>query len=206
VRLVTGDEPDPGTATDELASFRSATSLRSAVLEVEKHVNGDGWDQPGRLFALVATAELLRAEPDLADQLGLDAPDSADGLTPVEQEVDAEHASAVESLLPQIGWPDSVAGAAVVLERVVLPPEAEDAVPAAADEASEFAAAHPRREDVRIVVGALRSGDVHCVIRMRSHDDDQQLLQGEDLVPGLAAALRETFEAGSDAETGDQRE
>ena len=48
---------------------------------------------------------------------------------------------------------------------------------------------------MRIVAGVLRSGESHSVLRLRSHDDDEHLVHGYDLVPGLVAALRETLEA-----------
>lgn len=175
--------------------------LRQAVTEVEHHVAEAGWDQPGRLFALVPTAELLEAEPQLAAQLGLGAGDAVPaGLTPVEQEVDAGPGS-LEALLPRIGWPESVVGTIAVVERVVLPPEAEDAVPDDADEAVTYAANHPDREDVRIVVGVLRGGETHCVLRLRSHDDEQQLVHGPDLVPSLLSALRGTLDEASGSTT-----
>src|SRR5215213_3638876 len=41
------------------------------VGEVEEHVAEAGWDQPPHLFALVDTAQLLRAEPQLATTMGL---------------------------------------------------------------------------------------------------------------------------------------
>ena len=44
-------------------------ALVAALLEVERHVGRLGWDQPARLFALVPTAELLAAEPSLAEHL-----------------------------------------------------------------------------------------------------------------------------------------
>jgi hypothetical protein len=81
-----------------------------------------------------------------------------------------------------------------VVERVVLPPEAEAEVPDDASAAATYAADHPDRDDVRIVVGVLRTGQAHCVLRMRSHDDDNALIHGPDLVPGLVSALRETLE------------
>ena len=43
----------------------------------------------------------------------------------------------------------------------------------------------------RIVVGVLREGDKHGLMRLQSNPDD--LLGGEDLVPGLADALLHTF-------------
>ena len=46
-------------------------ALISVVGEVEGHVAEAGWDQPAQLFALVDTEELLRAEPQLAESMGL---------------------------------------------------------------------------------------------------------------------------------------
>lgn len=167
--------------------------LRVAVVEVEQHASGSGWDQPARLFALVPTVELAAAEPELAAELGI-----SDGtnplLTPVEQELDDQHQS-LEELLGQISWPESVVGVLAVLERVVLPPEVEASVPVDPMEAVEFAAGHAAREDVRIAVGVLRSGQAHCVLRMRSHDSDDALIHGSDVVPALVEALRETLVA-----------
>ena len=39
-------------------------ALAAAVLEIESHIAEGGWDQPGRLYALVDTAALVRREPD----------------------------------------------------------------------------------------------------------------------------------------------
>lgn len=177
-----------------------AVSLRGAVVEVEHYVGDDGWDQPGRLFALVPTAELVEAEPDIALELGVHG-GSAEALTPVEQEID-ENAATLEELLGKIGWPSAVVGVVAAVERVVLPPEAEDEVPGDFDRAVSYAAAHPAREDVRIVAGVLRSGYAHCVLRLRSHDDDDNLVHGPDLVPRLVAALHETLDQAVDDETG----
>jgi len=169
-----------------------ALGLRVAVVEVERHASDAGWDQPPRLFALVKTTELALAEPTLAAELGI-SDGTADLFTPVEQELD-EQADALEELLGRITWPESVAGAMAVVERLVLPPEAEDAVPDDAAEAAAYAAAHDERQDVRIAAGVLRTGEAHCVLRMRAHDRDDALVHGPDVVPGLVAALRETLE------------
>jgi hypothetical protein len=168
-------------------------ALRAAVVEVEQHASGSGWDQPARLFALVPTLELAAAEPELAAQLGIND-GSHPPLTPVEQELDDVQQS-LEQLLGQIVWPETVVGALAVLERVVLPPEAEAAVPADPEEAARYAAGHAAREDVRIAVGVLRSGESHCVIRMRSHDRDDELIHGAAVVPDLVEVLRETLVA-----------
>lgn len=162
-------------------------ALADAVREIEAHVAQSGWDQPARLFALVETADLLDREPDLADQVG-----AAEGLTPVEQELDAEQP--LEDLLGQIAWPEQVSGCAAVVERLVLPPDADGRVPTDSVEAEEYAREHPERQEIRLVAGALRGGATYCVLRLRAHDDDASVLTGEDLVPALLELLRETLE------------
>lgn len=190
------DESSPETSSADTAS--PGVSLRAAVTEVEHYVSDDGWDQPGRLFALVPTAELVEAEPDLAIELGVHA-SSYQALTPVEQEID-QNVRSLEELLSRIAWPSSVVGVVAVVERVVLPPAAEQELPPEDDLAAAFAAEHPAREDVRLAVGVLRTGEAHCVLRLRSHDDDEHLVHGPDLVPRLLFALRETLEAADDDE------
>ena len=96
-----------------------AGALADVVREVEAHAARSGWDQPAQLFALVETADLVEREPHLAEVLGVETP--ADGLTPVEQETTSE---SLEELLSTILWPPEVAGCAVVLEAMTVPPEA----------------------------------------------------------------------------------
>lgn len=173
-----------------------ARALRIAVVEVEAQASDSGWDQPSRLFALVRTAELAAAEPELAAELGLHD-NSSQLLTAVEQELDQEtgqHTGLLEEMLARITWPEAVEGALAVVERVVLPPEVEAQVPDDPDAATQFAIGHDRREDVRIAAGVLRTGESHCVLRLRSHDSDEALVHGHDVVPGLVEALRETLE------------
>ncbi len=169
----------------------SALGLRRAVVEAEGHASEAGWDQPGRLFALVLTAELAEAEPELAAELGA-SDGTASLFTLVEQELE-DQAESLEELLGRISWPETVAGTLAVVERVVLPPEVEDDVPDDPEAAAQFAAEHPQREDVRIAVAVLRTGETHCVVRMRAHDSDDALLHGTDIVPTLVLALRETL-------------
>ena len=161
--------------------------LAAAVREIEAHVAQSGWDQPARLFALVETQDLLAREPDLADQVG-----EADGFTPVEQELDAEQP--LEDLLGRIAWPEQVSGCAAVIERLVLPPDADGRVPTDSLEADEYAREHPDRQEIRLVAGALRGGATYCALRLRAHDDDASVLTGDDLVPALLELLRETLE------------
>lgn len=167
------------------------SALVRAVAEIEQHVRADGWDQPPRLYALAPTAELVEREPDLATQLGLD-PEAplGDSLTPVEQDV-ADRA--IEDLLPTITWPDTVRGCVLALERIVLPPGAEESMPDDEAMASMWAQQHPARSDVRIVVGVLRDGSRATALRVRGHEDADDLVQGAELSPELGDALAETF-------------
>lgn len=166
--------------------------LYDVVRELEAYASSSGWDQPERLFALAETAELARREPDLAAALGLEAgvPDGA--FTPIEQELPA--GQPLEDVLAQIAWPPEVVGVAVIAERLVLPPTADDAVPDDPGAAQEFAAQHPDRQEVRMVAAALRTGESACALRLRSHDADDLVLAGPDLVPTLVLQLHATLD------------
>lgn len=169
--------------------------LATAVRELERHAAGEGWDRPARLFALVPTAELVAQEPDLADALGLgdDAEQPEPGaLTPVEQELPPDQQ--LESVLESIMWPPAVSGCAAVVERLVLPPAVDDEIPEDAAEAQEFAAAHPDRQEVRLVAAATRAGASYCALRLRAHDEDESVVEGADLVPALLELLRSTLD------------
>jgi hypothetical protein len=166
-------------------------ALARAVVEIERHVRADGWDQQARLYALAPTADLASREPALAAQLGIAGDDHVvDSLTPIEQDVAGR---SVEDLLLTIAWPDTVSGCAVALERIVLPPGAEDDMPADDAEATAWAQRHPDRSDVRVVVGVLRDGSRAAVLRVRGHEDDADLITGAELAPELGDALADTF-------------
>jgi hypothetical protein len=165
--------------------------LVELVREVEKHVAAEGWDQNPRMFALARTAELVALEPALAEALGAAAHDP-DSMTPIEQEVPLDDRP-LDDVLATTMWPDEVAGAALVLERLVLPPTAEQALPDDPEALDAAVAAHPERQDVRMAVVVTRDGRRMCAIRVRGHDDDLQVLIGPDLVPRLADALAATL-------------
>ena len=161
--------------------------LIASLMDVERHVSSAGWDQPARLFALVTTATLLEVEPHLRGRVPEAMPDA---LTAIEQ--DEFHATEdVVERLAGIFWPETVEGCALAMERAFLPPEYEDQIPDDPQEAAKFVAKHPAKTDVRMVVGVLRDGTHHGLARLTSNPDD--LLGGEDLVPGLTAALLDTF-------------
>jgi hypothetical protein len=154
-------------------SLGDSGALAAVVREIDRHVAGAGWDRPPRIYALVATAELLAAEPALASTLGrdIDADSGARAsLTPVEQD-DLPYEGSIGDALAQIEWPPTVAGCALVLETV-----------------TEGGA------EGRLTVAVLRSGARAAVLRWRAYDSDASVLVGPDLAPGLAEALAITLE------------
>jgi hypothetical protein len=167
------------------------TRLDQLALDIERQVASSGWDQAAQLFALVETADLLRREPQLAADLGLrdDVPGS---LTPVDQGELPDHGS-LDELLGGIVWPAEVLGTAVAVERLMVPPAVEHDMPQDESDALLWLAAHPERQEVRIVVAVLRDGSRASALRMRAHDHEQSVLTGADLVPGLADALSATL-------------
>jgi hypothetical protein len=125
--------------------------------------------------------------------MGLDDSSAAGSMTPVEQELLAPGRT-LEEALGSISWPPGVAGCAAVVERLVLPPGADEQIPDDPKSAEEFAREHPDRQEVRIVAGATRAGATYCALRLKAHDDDQSVVGGADLVPGLLALLSATLE------------
>jgi hypothetical protein len=185
----------------------STDALSRAVIEIERHVSSGGWDQPAQLFALVPTVELLRAEPQLAAELG--AEDASQPLTPVAQGelpggMDDEN---LADALARIEWPDGVSGCALAVERIVLPAAAEAGLPddGADIEIARLAGSDPRRHEVRMVAAVLRDGDRFGAVRLRTHDEDTAVLTGTDLVPTLCEVLSLTFEPAADGK-GDNEE
>jgi hypothetical protein len=174
-----------------------AQDLLAAALDIERHVASQGWDQPTLLFALVPT-DLIRAEqPALATQLGVAVGGPA--LTTFEQPAPPDDED-LDVFLARIEWPSQIVGAALVVERIVLPPEAEATI-ADRPDAAAVAREHPAAQDMRIVVAVTKDGQQMSVLRLRGAagedgspgDADDSVLTGTDLVPGLAEALLATF-------------
>jgi hypothetical protein len=174
----------------------ASSPLTRAVLEIDEYTSGLGWDQPARLFALVDTAQLRTEEPGLADQLGLGEETTAGALTPIEQD-ELPAGAPLDEFLATIAWPDVIAGCAMTVERLMLPPTAEEAIPEGLDEAAlaKWVASHPERQEVRMTVAVLRNGARESAVRLREKDSAAEVLTGAGLVPGLADALAATFEA-----------
>lgn len=178
---------------DPTGDLEADPRLIEVVWELERHAATEGWDRPARLYALVDAATFAAQQQELAEQMGLTAPESVGTLVPIEQDqVDPSHE--VEQVLTGIGWPVEVSGCAVVVERLVLPPEVDAEIPADPQEALLFAAGHPAREEVRITAAAMRDGATYCCLRMRSHDEEASVLTGVDLVPELLELVAATLE------------
>ncbi len=186
------DDQQPVPA-DDTAALRA---LDQVMREIESHVASAGWDGPVRVYALVRTAAAVEAEPSLAGQLPPEALVAArlepDHLTAVEQD-GLPKTEDLETLLASLSWPDTVHGAAVVVERIVLPSAAEAGIPPDPDAALAYLMSHPDRQDVRLAVGALRDGPAWCLLRARANDDDAAVAGGPDLVPGLVEAVAATL-------------
>jgi hypothetical protein len=183
--------------TPEEGAPLAATPLTRAVLEIDSYAAGLGWDQPARLFALVDTDHLRAHEPGLADQLGL-GDETSGGLTPIEQD-ELPPGTPLDEFLATIAWPDVIAGCALTVERLMLPPSAETSMPKEIDEADDAALAawvarHPERQEVRMTVAVLRDGARESAVRLREKDSPTEVLTGPELVPGLADALSATFD------------
>ncbi len=179
---------DGGAPADDAA-------LVAVLLEIERHVGADGWDQPPRLFALVSRAEFAATDPALAAELGLTDPAGGpeappDALTAVEQDEFTPNRELTEELA-EISWPPTVAGCALSLVRTFLPASAEGEIPDEPGAAAAYVAAHPDAEEIRVVVGVDRAGHRHGVARLASQPGE--LLAAEDLIPGLAVVLAHTL-------------
>ena len=185
--------PEPELSPELTQDLDVDPALATAVLEIEAHIAAGGWDQPARLYALVDTAQLVKREPALASAMGLDSSSAQGSLTAIEQD-QLSPDRPLESVLESIVWPANVAGCAAVVERLVLPPDADADIPEDPNRAEEFAREHPDRQEVRIVAGVTRTGSTYCALRLRAHDDGQSVVGGSDVVPGLLALLGATLE------------
>lgn len=169
-------------------------ALREVIDEIEIGAASVGWDRPPSLYALVPTSELLQT-PGLPDDVAQSLREAWDG--------DPNHLSAIlqeslgqdtlEEMLPRLVWPDSVYGAAITVERVIVPPQVEAEAPSDPEEALEFISGHPLAADVRIVVGVTRAGHSWCEVRTKKYDERASVGKGVNLVPSLVEGLEMGF-------------
>ena len=181
--------------TVEMMPSARQIALANVVVDIEKGAALVGWDHAPSIYALVPTAMLL-ADPnlpsDIADQLRSGWDGSEDHLSAIIQE--DLNTDDVEQVLAHLAWPEAVPGAAITVERIVVPPEVEDEAPEDPEEALEFISNHPSRTDVRLAVGVMRTGESWCALRTRPFDSDDKVGQGSALVPALVEALRASLE------------
>jgi hypothetical protein len=176
-----------------MAIPESADALVAALLELDRYVGRDGWDQPPRLFALVLTDVLAAAEPALSRELGLrttEAGGPPNALTAIEQD-EFRSSGDLTGDLAAVEWPETVSGCALTTVRTFLPAAYEADLPTESAAAAAAVAAHPQRQEIRVVVGVDRAGNRHGVGRLASRPEE--LLGAPDLVPGLASALAHTL-------------
>ena len=114
-------------------------------------------------------------------------------LTPIEQ-VEIPDIEDVENLLAHLAWPDSIVGAVLSAERLVVPSSVEETAPADPEAQIEYYRNHPDRDEVRIVVGVIRNGISWCALRARSADEDNMVHGSTNAVPNLVTALLTTFD------------
>lgn len=205
------DDATQSTPTPELSDAdRGATpgheradlppaDLLQVAQETEQHVAADGWDQRERVFALVPTADLVAAEPSLAEALA-----GAGRYSSIEQEL--PEGVELEEYLGRLAWPRSVTGCALAVERLRAAPAdegqtADEAGGTASgdgpdDTASEGGAddTAPGTEPVRLVVVATREGERFTLVRFAAHDSDDAVAVGAEVGTDLQAALATTLE------------
>ncbi|QWW19148.1 hypothetical protein I6B53_08550 [Schaalia sp. 19OD2882] len=177
--------------SQDLTPTARQVALANVVVDIERTAARVGWDHAPTLYALVPTGRLLD-QPGLPEDLAAQLRGSWDGgedhLSAIVQEDLPEED--LEEILGHLAWPDEVAGAALTVERVVVPPEVEAQAPSDPEAALDYIASHPEATDVRLAVGVLRSGESWSAVRSRSHDSDDKVGQGSRLVPGLVEALQ----------------
>lgn len=161
------------------------SALKETVLEIERECAKAGWTRGIVLYALVPTADVIESAPEMAEALAEKSPTS---LTAIEQE-DVELTGTIEDFLGTISWSAEVFGAALVLERLIVNEEPPGEL---SEEAlAEWVIEHG--QEVRMVVGVLRDGSQECAMRMRAYDDENAIMAGPELLPGMAEALALTF-------------
>ena len=124
---------------NELTPTADQLALAHVVLDIEKAALLVGWDHAPSLYALVHTATLLD-QPDLPEELKDALRQEWDGTDThlnaiIQEDFQGED---LEEMLAHLAWPPSVVGAALSLERVIVPPEVEAQAPEDPDEALAF--------------------------------------------------------------------
>lgn len=155
--------------------------LTRSALETEAYVATEGWGQAPRLFSLARNGDLLRREPALRAVLG-DIDENE--YSAVEQD-DALATGELDEALGHLTWPADVDGVALAIERVIMAPDP--------DAARVGQLQQDNREDVRLLVAALRNGEIITLVRRKKEDDNDKVAIGTNIAPGLVDALKATL-------------
>lgn len=180
----------PPQRRDQVEETPEQAALRRVIDELEIGTSKVGWDRPPALYALVRTGELLKT-PGLPEDIATSLRNEWDGsehhLSAVAQDTPPQ--DDLEELLPKIAWPETVVGAALSVERIILPDEADADAPEDPAEAASYAENHPARTDIRVVVGVDRAKNSWCEVRARTFDQRENVGRGARLVPILVDGL-----------------
>lgn len=168
-------------------SHLSQQALNKAMTEAVDFIHAEGWDTPPTLFALVPTSLLIDALPET---------DAASPLTLVVQDsLPANLGAGSEELgdyISRLAWPEDVAG--VILAQEIMFRDAS---------VTSAGAAEPRQ--ARLFSGVLRGDEHLTLLQIRPTEeeladkgpfaeDEVELRGGENIAPGVIAALRSTLE------------
>lgn len=148
--------------------------LHDVIRELDEHIANSGWDQPVQLFAIVSGDSVSE------EQLVASDTDESPQLLFEPQGIDFSDGSIID-VLRTLGWDDAVQGLAIAAERIISV-ENQDVSDLEHD-------SYSTTQEIRVLAIALRTGETMNAIRYRSHDEPDDLLTGENLVPELNQAL-----------------
>ncbi len=159
--------------------------LLLAMLEAESYVDGKGWGERPRLYALTAPTSAVAAHHELADGLSGTRPEA---LVPVEQAQLPD--GDMTEVLTGMRWPADVVGCVLVTELAALPPRNEEDGPVDALAAGQWASTCPDGRPARLIIGVRRDGEHLCGLRIKGEDEMQVRAE---LAGDLVSALLGTF-------------
>ncbi|UUZ58197.1 hypothetical protein LP418_18300 [Nocardioides sp. B-3] len=165
----------------------------AAVLEIESHIAEAGWDQPARLYAPGRHRADRRAgaDPGLADgprrccRRGFLHAGRAGRTARPAARRSRSRRSCGRPRCPAVprSWRGSCCRRVWTRRSPTtpLPPRSSPATTRCAGKSASSPAPRAR-------------GATYCALRLRAHDDDQSVVDGTELVPGLLELLRSTLE------------
>ncbi|MBP3088763.1 hypothetical protein EML15_06310 [Corynebacterium sp. sy017] len=178
-------------------------ALNKSMLEAVDFIHAEGWDQPPTLFALVPASLLDDAMPEVFAEEDEHTP-----LALVVQDMLPEHilpgSEELGEFLASIVWPDQVVGAVLAQEIMFYDSSASDSSTSITDAALDISAV-PQARPARLFSGVLGTYAQLTLLQLRPSEeelaakgpfaeDDIELRGGENIAPGVIAALQYPFE------------